>query len=305
VQVLTASNIVTSTATSSSVTSSTAILFNYPVDVTIGTATVSILASTTMTTATTSDFTAITATTTVSTTDLPSNSGVAGTVQYGFATTSITLSQPVAITIPVDPSYNGLTLTVYQSEDGGVTWISLTTCVAANNICLFYTPTLSSFAVVAPVVVTPPPVVSSGGSSGGGGGGGGYYTPITTGGDTSGTGTSIVTAGMTVTQLQALLASLIAQLNALEAQAGMSGGSYAYTRDLHLGMTGADVTQLQLLLIAKNVGTAAQKLGALGRTTTYFGVLTQNALAEFQKSVGITPASGYFGSITRAWVASH
>ena len=85
------------------------------------------------TTASSSDFTTLMATTTVVTTNLPSNSGVAGTVQYGFATTSISLSQPVTITISVDPSYNGQTLNVYQSEDGGVTWTSLTTCTVSSG----------------------------------------------------------------------------------------------------------------------------------------------------------------------------
>jgi hypothetical protein len=39
--------------------------------------------------------------------------------------------------------------------------------------------------------------------------------------------------------------------------------------------------------------------------TSYFGVLTRVALAEFQGSVGISPALGNFGSTTRAYLAAN
>ncbi len=122
-------------------------------------------------------------------------------------------------------------------------------------------------------------------------------------------------SGMSVPQLQALLASLESELQTLEAEAGISTvspaptptrslSSYRFTRDLQSGMTGNDVKQLQLLLIKANAGPAARKLKAHG-TTTNFATLTKAALIEFQKSVGITPDSGYFGPITRGWVARH
>ena len=60
---------------------------------------------------------------------------------------------------------------------------------------------------------------------------------------------------------------------------------------------------LQNYLISQNTGPAAQKLRTHG-ATSYFGILTYNALVEFQTSVGIH-ATGYFGSITRAWVNRH
>jgi peptidoglycan hydrolase-like protein with peptidoglycan-binding domain len=61
---------------------------------------------------------------------------------------------------------------------------------------------------------------------------------------------------------------------------------------------------LQLYLIFQNAGPAARKLKAHG-VTKNFGTLTYNALMEFQKKAGITPASGYFGPKTRAYVNSH
>jgi hypothetical protein len=113
------------------------------------------------------------------------------------------------------------------------------------------------------------------------------------------------TSGMTISQMQTLLASLESELQTLEAEAGNQNASstvsFVFTRDLELWSTGNDVTQLQLFLIAQNKGPAARALKAHGTTTT-FASLTKAALIEFQKSVGITPASGYFGSITRGWV---
>jgi hypothetical protein len=116
------------------------------------------------------------------------------------------------------------------------------------------------------------------------------------------------TSGMTISQMQTLLASLESELQMLEAEAGnqiaSSTVSFVFTRDLQFGMTGNDVRQLQLFLIAQNAGPAARKLKTHG-TTINFATLTKAALIEFQKSVGITPTSGYFGPITRAWVNAH
>ncbi len=70
-----------------------------------------------------------------------------------------------------------------------------------------------------------------------------------------------------------------------------------------------NVALLQGFLVEQNKGSAALALAqalAQPRTTSYayFGGLTRAALAEFQKSVGITPASGYFGAKTRAYIHS-
>jgi hypothetical protein len=212
------------------------------------------------------------------------------------------LSQPITITIPVDLSYNGQILSVYQSEDGGVTWTEVTTCTVVSGACSFPTSNLSSFAVVVPTITTttPPPSSVVSVASGGGGGGGSYYAPVTTGNISSSTATSI--SGMTIAQLQALLASLEAQLQSLEAEAGNTTSShFLFTRDLSYGMTGNDVEQLQQFLIAQNIGSAAERLKANGATKN-FGTLTQAALIEFQKHAGITPSVGYFGPKTRTYV---
>lgn len=73
--------------------------------------------------------------------------------------------------------------------------------------------------------------------------------------------------------------------------------SVSFTRDLHTGSTGADVTALQTWLIAGGYSIPA---GATG----YFGSQTKAAVAAFQAANSITPAAGYFGPITRAKVAA-
>ena len=103
--------------------------------------------------------------------------------------------------------------------------------------------------------------------------------------------------------MQNLLASLEAQLQALQAKASGTA-SFTFTRNLSLWSTGNDVKQLQLFLISQNSGIAAAKLVKHG-TTNVFGMLTFSALVEFQKKASITPASGYFGPITRAYVNDH
>jgi lysophospholipase L1-like esterase len=372
VQTLVLSGIVTSTA--SSVASTTAITFNDPVQVSIGASTVSIPSGTIMTTASSSDFTTIVATTTVATDNLPANSGILGTVQYGLTSSSISLSQAITITIPVDSSYDGQTLPVYQSEDGGTTWTEITTCLITSGICSFTTSNLSSFAVIVPTITTPSATPGVVVATGGGGSAYAIYidngvatttTPSVTlslystgaytmelsntsnfasstwipyvtsmpwtlapstgeqtvfvqyravSGSIIGnaqasidlavpsTSTMFSTSGMSIAQMENFLASLEAQLKTLESQASLTA-SFTFTRNLSLWSTGNDVEQLQQFLISQNSGTAARKLAAHGATKT-FGMLTFNALVEFQKSVAITPASGYFGAITRKYVTS-
>ena len=68
-----------------------------------------------------------------------------------------------------------------------------------------------------------------------------------------------------------------------------------YTRDLTIGSTGADVTSLQTTLASKGFLVIPANV-----SKGYFGGLTKTALMNYQKSVGIAPAVGYFGPVTRA-----
>lgn len=72
----------------------------------------------------------------------------------------------------------------------------------------------------------------------------------------------------------------------------------SYTRDLTLGSTGADVVALQSFLESKG-----HLVIPTGVSKGYFGALTQSALAKYQAAVGISPAAGYFGPMTRAKVS--
>ena len=79
---------------------------------------------------------------------------------------------------------------------------------------------------------------------------------------------------------------------------------YHFTRDLTLGATGEDVRQLQIFLNSNGYTVSTEGPGSPGQETTYFGTLTQQALARYQAANDIAPAVGYFGPITRAQVNS-
>ena len=122
------------------------------------------------------------------------------------------------------------------------------------------------------------------------------------------------TISSTNTALQAQLNGLLASLHSLQAQASQqdsSAGTPAsgqqirtITLNLTAGSRNANVTILQQFLISQNKGSAAQALARVG-ASAYFGALTRAALAEFQASVGISPALGNFGAMTRAYVNAH
>jgi peptidoglycan hydrolase-like protein with peptidoglycan-binding domain len=89
-----------------------------------------------------------------------------------------------------------------------------------------------------------------------------------------------------------VLAGVIApdKVAAAKAAAGCgatASASYTFTRNLTVGSTGADVTALQT------------KLG-VSPATGYFGAITKAAVVAYQTANGIVPASGYVGPLTLA-----
>ena len=70
------------------------------------------------------------------------------------------------------------------------------------------------------------------------------------------------------------------------------GENIAFTQNLSLGMRGSEITALQQLLITSG-------FLKIQSPTSYFGALTKKALIEWQKSMNISPASGFFGPISR------
>lgn len=75
---------------------------------------------------------------------------------------------------------------------------------------------------------------------------------------------------------------------------------YSFKKDLHYGMTDADVLFLQRHLNKDPDTQVAQTgVGSPGNESYYFGSLTKAAVIRYQKKWGITPAIGYVGPITR------
>lgn len=108
---------------------------------------------------------------------------------------------------------------------------------------------------------------------------------------------------VTVQELQAQIDALLAQLASLSGGTSTSTSTstcFNYTRDLTVGSTGADVVELQKMLVAKGALTIPT-----GVSMGYFGTLTKSALATYQASAGITPSVGYFGSISRGHAAAN
>jgi len=100
------------------------------------------------------------------------------------------------------------------------------------------------------------------------------------------------------------IADLMAQITALQAQLmAMQGSTVAttsttFTKDLTLGSRGTEVSALQQMLISKGL------LTAVSAPTGYFGNATKAAVAAWQSASGISPAAGYFGAKSRAYVNS-
>lgn len=107
---------------------------------------------------------------------------------------------------------------------------------------------------------------------------------------------------------QSTINNVNASLRGTAPSGGTTGGSSAscsqFTRDLTLGSTGSDVQSLQVILNANGAQVAASGAGSPGNESTFFGSLTQGALAKWQAAHGVSPAAGYFGPITRAALAS-
>jgi peptidoglycan hydrolase-like protein with peptidoglycan-binding domain len=87
------------------------------------------------------------------------------------------------------------------------------------------------------------------------------------------------------------------------AKAALGNTTGSFSRDLQIGSTGDDVKLLQQYLNNNGFTVSASGAGSPGNETSRFGAATKAALIKYQESVGITPASGYFGPKTRAQVS--
>jgi hypothetical protein len=80
--------------------------------------------------------------------------------------------------------------------------------------------------------------------------------------------------------------------------------TFVFTKNLSLHTTGADVKSLQQYLNTHGFVIATNGAGSPANETTLFGSLTYKALQKFQKSIGL-PATGFFGPMTRVYIANH
>jgi hypothetical protein len=171
-------------------------------------------------------------------------------------------------------------------------------------------------------------------ASGGGGGGGGYVAPTPTpepepepepeeeadvpvvGLDDEPLFDKPISE-MTSSELLGAIAKIQAMIATLRAEIAKITGvpeptdvptacqNITFTRNLSLGATGTDVRCLQAILnMSADTRVALTGPGSSGNETTLFGPLTRAALAKFQAAKGISPAAGYFGPITRAYLES-
>jgi hypothetical protein len=168
---------------------------------------------------------------------------------------------------PTNGTLTGIGANVTYTPNDGYTGSDSFTFVASDGQSTS-SPATVHITVNAAEQTQPQPQFSSSSFNGGSSGGSGQFTgasqPSSSG--TTGTGGSVLGAS-----------------------------TFNFTRDLHIGMRGDDVTALQQFLIANGYQIPA---GATG----YFGVQTRSALAAYQAANNISPAVGYFGPITRAIV---
>jgi len=78
-----------------------------------------------------------------------------------------------------------------------------------------------------------------------------------------------------------------------------TAAKYVFKRNLSVGMTGADVKELQKWFNANGFKVAANGAGSPGKETNFFGAATRAAVIKFQKANGLTPANGSFNTATR------
>jgi len=127
-------------------------------------------------------------------------------------------------------------------------------------------------------------------------------------------------SAVTTAELQAQIAALLAQIQALQAQLGTAQtgttgtgtgacAGIAFTRTLKLGMSGTDVKCMQTILNqSAETQVSASGSGSPGYETTYFGAKTKAAVIVFQQKyasevltpVGLTAGTGLVGAKTVA-----
>jgi len=140
--------------------------------------------------------------------------------------------------------------------------------------------------------------------TGGGGGGGGSGSSSSSTASATPTPSPATGAGAIAAQIAALQAQIAGLLGQTPAAPVAPPSASQFTRNLNIGSTGEDVKALQQYLNAVGFKIVGSGPGSLGNETNLFGSLTRTALAKWQAANGVSPASGYFGPLTRAKITS-
>lgn len=153
------------------------------------------------------------------------------------------------------------------------------------------------------------------GGGGGGGGGGGMPGGATAGNLPTPSFVVIPGAGATTTppesredlerRLNELKRQLIIALLKSKHKGFAEIGPAIFSRDMKFCDNGEDARALQIFLNLSGFTVAESGNGSPGRETIGFGNRTVNALARYQAANGISPAKGFFGPKTRAFIKQY
>lgn len=206
----------------------------------------------------------------------------AGSTVVGTSTCSSNIAQITASTLSV----NTFSVTATQGNSSG---------------------TSSSSSAYSLQIINPPSTTSGGGGSSGGGSGGGggggsatIYYPNTLVAST--TKDKITGPILTTSRDVAIRLNVIGLKLSKNNQIQMNAVPLILNRSV--GSRGEDIRQLQKLLNALGYQISKTGAGSPGNESQVFGLKTKLALSSFQKANKVFPASGSFGPLTRAKIAS-
>jgi hypothetical protein len=107
-----------------------------------------------------------------------------------------------------------------------------------------------------------------------------------------------------LSDLQAQVQALLAQIASLGGGSTSGTGCFAFTMTHQQGDSGGEVMNIQKFLNSHGAQVSVSGAGSPGNESAYFGAMTKAAVAKWQAANGVSPAAGYWGPVTRAKVAS-